>query len=143
MVAGWQRVCESPNAPEAAGTMPLAHLEQAPPSLDYAHVPLAGFEPGQPVTIGLRIQPTVEGLPISVRLHYRHVNQAEPYRVAGMAGGDEAYSATIPGDYTDSAYPLQYFFELRRGSTQAWLYPGLSKDLANQPYLVIRRHAIR
>jgi hypothetical protein len=143
MDAEWRRVCEPPNAPESAATTPLADLEEAPPSLDYAHVPLAGFEPGQPVTIGLRIQPTVEGLPISVRLHYRHVNQAEPYRVAAMAGGDEAYSATIPGDYTDSAYPLQYFFELRRGSTQAWLYPGLSKDLANQPYLVIRRHAIR
>ena len=143
MEAEWQRVCGSPNAPEAAGTMPPAPLEEAPPSLDYAHVPPAGFGPGEPVAIELGVRSTNDSFPISVRLHYRHVNQAESYRVVAMAGGDGAYSATIPGDYTDSAYPLQYFFELRRERTQAWLYPGLSEDLANQPYLVIRRDARR
>jgi hypothetical protein len=56
---------------------------------------------------------------------------------------DGTYSATIPGDYTDSAYPLQYFFELRTGRSQAWRYPGLEPDFANQPYMVVRRHAER
>src|SRR5207248_7709064 len=76
MVAGWQRVCESPNAPEAAGTMPLAHLEQAPPSLDYAHVPPAGFKPGEPVAIEPGIRSTTASLPVSVWLHYRHARSA-------------------------------------------------------------------
>jgi hypothetical protein len=143
MDAKWQRVCESQNAREASATTPLANLDEAPPSLDYAHVPPGYFEPGRPVAIELGVRSTAEDLPISVRLHYRHVNQAESYRVVAMPGGHGAYSATIPGDYTDSAYPLQYFFEMRSGSTQAWLYPGLSQDLANQPYLIIRRHAER
>ena len=139
MDAEHRRVCQGPDAPESADTTPLADLEEAPPSLDYTHVPPPGFEPGRPVAIELGIRSATDELPISVRLHYRHVNQAEAYCAVPMAGGDGAYSATIPGDYTRSVYPLQYFFELRRGSRQAWLYPGLTRDLANQAYVVIRQ----
>jgi hypothetical protein len=51
---------------------------------------------------------------------------------------DGSYHATIAGNYTDSAYPLEYYFELKRGNS-AWIYPGLSADLANQPYFVVRK----
>jgi hypothetical protein len=78
--------------------------------------------------------------PASVRLRYRRVNQAEPYRMAEMEpwGGD-GFQATIPGDYTNSPYPLQYHFELFRADGRAWLYPGFHADLANQPYFVVRQ----
>ena len=138
MEAEYRRVGEAPNAPDAAAPR-LADLEAPLPSLEYVHQAPAGFEPGQPVTITLGIRADGDELPFAVRLYYRHVNQAETYRVADMAGGDGAYSATIPGDYTRSLYPLQYFFELRRGAHQAWLYPGLTPDLANQAYVVIRQ----
>ena len=139
MQAEWTRVRDTQDTPEAAATSALAELEQAPPSLEYIHAPPAQLEPGKPLGIELGIRSATDGPPIDVRLHYRHVNQAEPYCVLAMTGGDGAYSASIPGDYTDSPFPLQYFFELRRGRTQAWLYPGLSEDLANQAYLVVRR----
>ena len=48
------------------------------------------------------------------------------------------YRAVIPGEYTDSAYPLLYYFQLRDLKGAAWLYPGLNADLANQPYFVVR-----
>jgi hypothetical protein len=51
---------------------------------------------------------------------------------------DGGYHATIAGDYTNSPYPLGYYFELK-GDGSAWLYPGFRPDLANQPYFVIRR----
>jgi hypothetical protein len=48
------------------------------------------------------------------------------------------YRASIPAAYTDSPYPLQYYFELRTGPGTAWLYPGLGTNLAAQPYFVVR-----
>jgi hypothetical protein len=75
---------------------------------------------------------------VSVNLYYRHVNQAERFNLATMEPHDGRYRATIPATYTDSAYPLQYYFEVK-GTTEAFLYPGLSQDLTNQPYIVVRR----
>ena len=72
------------------------------------------------------------------RLRYRHVNQAEEYRAAEMSADGSRFRSQIPGDYTDSRYPLLYFFEVRDGRGRAWLYPGLEADLSNQPYFVVR-----
>jgi hypothetical protein len=142
MEAEYRRVRESPSAPQSAATVPLAELEEeTPPPLNFTHVPPVGFAPGQPVRVELGMQPALEGVSTSVQLHYRHVNQAEAFCVVAMSGGDGAYSATIPSDYTQSSYPLQYYFELRRGPRQAWLSPGLSEDLASQAYVVIRQSA--
>lgn len=51
---------------------------------------------------------------------------------------DGGYRASIVGGYTNSPYPLEYYFELKRGDS-AWLYPGFKPDLANQPYFVLRK----
>jgi len=51
---------------------------------------------------------------------------------------DKALWSAIPASYTASNYPLQYYFELRRSTGEAWLYPGLTSDLANQPYFVVQ-----
>ena len=48
------------------------------------------------------------------------------------------YAAGIPGAYTDSPYPLQYYFELKSAEDRAWLHPGFPADLAGPPYYVIR-----
>jgi hypothetical protein len=47
------------------------------------------------------------------------------------------WSATIPGDYTKSAYPLQYYFEVTDTPSSAGFYPGLGEHLARQPYFVV------
>ena len=74
----------------------------------------------------------------SVRLHYRHVNHAERWQSALMDHKGLAYEAAIPSAYTDSPYPLQYYFELKSAPDRAWLHPGFPADLAGQPYYVIR-----
>ena len=76
--------------------------------------------------------------PVSVRLFYRHVNQAEHYQDVEMQSQGGEYRAIIPGSYTDSIYPLQYYFELKQEGKGAWLYPGLNPDLTNQPYFIVR-----
>src|SRR5262249_30024192 len=99
------------------------------------HTPPASLRRGEPLTLELGVEP---GSPLArVRVHYRHVNQGENYRVEPMALAGRRYRHVIAGAYTDSRYPLMYFFELVDGS-DAWFYPGLAEDLSNQPYFVIR-----
>jgi hypothetical protein len=85
--------------------------------------------------------PGVHDAPSAVRLYYRHVNQAERWVSADMQSGHEGYRAAIPGDYTQSAYPLQYYFELQRGMDAAWLYPAFNATLSNQPYYAIAKRS--
>ena len=99
------------------------------------HVPPARFAPGQPLEIKLFVESAVA----SVSLYYRHVNQAERFNVATMERRERQYQATIPATYTDSPYPLQYYFEIESAKGGAVLYPGLGKELTNQPYFVVRR----
>ena len=74
----------------------------------------------------------------AVKLYYRHVNQVEAYQVQTMTGKDGDWRGTIGDDYTDSRYPVMYYFELHDGHGHAWLYPGFEPDLANQPYYHVR-----
>jgi hypothetical protein len=99
------------------------------------HAPAPRFRPGQPLEIILAVEPKAA----AVILFYRHVDQAERYQSAEMQESGATYQATIPGSYTDSQYPLQYYFEIRHAPHAAALYPGFSADLTNQPYFVVRR----
>ncbi len=101
-----------------------------------SHTPVATFRPGQPFNLELSIAKSK--IAESARVYYRRVTQAERYQSAEMELKDGRYRATIPGGYTDSPYPLEYYFEIKRGDS-AWLYPGFNADLTNQPYYVVRR----
>jgi hypothetical protein len=93
------------------------------------------FRAGEPLEIVVS-----SGQPdMKVRLYYRHVDQAERYLSIQMEPKGHEHHATIPGDYTNSEYPLQYYFEVRQGAAKAGLYPGFSTTLVNQPYFVVRR----
>lgn len=118
----------------------LSLLSQRGPQWSFKHNPPDSFQRGEPVIIELSLLSSGENQPYcTLRLHYRHVNQAEPYTVVEMREQDGRYQAVIPGDYTDSPYPLQYFFEVRDVEGRAYFYPGFEADLSNQPYYVIRQ----
>jgi hypothetical protein len=134
-------------APASAGGSP-ARIGQAirevlalprQPTVSCYHAPPERFKPGQELPIELAI--LMGNRPSSVQLHYRRVNQAERYHVAEMVWKSDSYLALIPADYTNSPYPLQYFFELHDGAHIAWLYPGFDATLSNQPYYVVRHGA--
>jgi hypothetical protein len=72
-----------------------------------------------------------------VRLHYRHVDQAENYVVIAMEGRGSKYAASIPAGYTKTEFPLQYLFEVRMRDGKAGLHPGFTPELTNQPYFVV------
>jgi hypothetical protein len=106
------------------------------PSEQCVHTPPDLFPPGQPLSLSLRIAPPTERLS-SVSLCYRHVNQAERWKSVALSGQDGHFSGAISAEYTDSEYPLQYYFELKDEDGSAWLYPGFNKTLSNQPYFAV------
>src|SRR5439155_25504033 len=108
------------------------------PQLPVEHTPPAPFHPGQPVRIELTLGPVPEDArPVSIHLRCRRIDQAEAYRELEMPSEGSRYHTVISGDYTQSPYPLQYYFTLRDARGRAWLHPGFAADLSSQPYFVV------
>jgi hypothetical protein len=101
------------------------------------HTAPAHFLPGQPLEVEFTVDRAVKLA--GARLYYRHVNQAERWQIADIEVAGGKHKGTVPGGYTQSPYPMQYYFELRESALKAWLYPGFAADLSNQPYFVVRR----
>jgi len=110
------------------------------PAVHCTHMPPASFHPGQPLLLSL-VVPAVHDAPTAVHLYYRHVNQGKRWLSLEMEPRPDGYSASIPGDYTQSVYPLQYYFALQRGADAAWLYPAFNSTLSNQPYYAVAKRS--
>jgi hypothetical protein len=94
------------------------------------HTPTASFQPGQVLSIAVRAPDAT-----SVRLQYRHLNQAETYRALDMEREGASWRAAVPAEYTRSPFALQYYFEARSiGGVALW--PGFGRDFVGQPYFV-------
>jgi hypothetical protein len=119
---------------KAAIGKPIRHAEKC----DHT---LAGvFRPGARLAVTLRVaHPEAVS---TLLLHYRHVNQGERWTQMEMKLDHGDFAAEIPGDYTDSEFPLQYYFELRNAGGDAWLYPALNSTLSNQPYYAVKMQGI-
>ena len=102
------------------------------------HTPPPSFQRGQALTISAD-KTNRRAKIFGVRLRYRHVNQAEVWRMVEMELVGGKYCAVIPADYTDSPFPLQYHFQVRNESDGARPYPGLQPGWRGQPYFVVRQ----
>jgi hypothetical protein len=98
------------------------------------HTPAAEFDPGKPIEVNLSFGKT-DGQ--RVNLLYRQADQSQRWRTAEMQGRDREYRGIVPGSYTQSPYPILYYFEVH-GATGSAIYPGFGPDLANQPYFLVR-----
>jgi hypothetical protein len=122
-----------------AALLVAAVLEPTRGTTNTDHRPPASFVRGRAVTISLHSPYGHVKVPPPI-IHYRRVNQAETFRSAEMRVEKEfVYRMTIPADYTDSPFPLQYYFELRNGEGKTCLHPGFNSEWSNQPYHVIRQ----
>jgi hypothetical protein len=108
------------------------------PFIPCSHTPPKSFSAGRPLSLSLRLGDVpAQDRPSSVKLCYRHVDQAERWRSVEMESIGQQFSGTIPGEYSGSVYALQYYFELRRGKDSAWFYPVFNRSLSNQPYYAV------
>jgi hypothetical protein len=64
---------------------------------------------------------------------------AERWQSEPLERDGQVWRAAITAEYTQSPYPLQYYFELRESPESAVLYPGLGEQRTGQPYFVARR----
>jgi hypothetical protein len=101
------------------------------------HSSPGSFQRGSELKLRVTLLTAEPGVQVSVL--YRHLNQAEAYEKLNMQAQEGGFAAVVPGSYTDSPYPLVYFFELRDSAGEAWQVPGLNDDLSNQPYYVLRQ----
>ncbi len=127
---------KSPGPLPALQPPAAAWLKARPAAPACRHTPPAAFTPGQPLPVSVSAPRAALQ---EIRLHYRHVQQAESYEVQPMAAGPAGWAFTIPAAYTNTRFALQYYFQLIARDGSSWLYPGLEPSLANQPYYVVRR----
>jgi hypothetical protein len=105
------------------------------PSAECTHTPPMSFRPGQPLTLSLVVAGS--DAPTAVRLFYRHVDQAERWTSLETRKARGRYTGILPAQYTQSDFPLEYYFVLEDGKRSAWMFPGFNKTLSNQPYFAI------
>jgi len=97
------------------------------------HDPVAVCRPGE----GLRIQASVRAsLPLAfVRLHYRRLNQVEPWTVVDMAPvGDSTHETVIPGDFITGEWDIMYALEVADEAGRAAFHPDM---MERAPYEVV------
>lgn len=129
-----QRLAMVPaNSDNPAWLAPIFHAARRDP-LPVQHTAPASFARGQAVALTAAVSKELT----RATLWYRHVNAAERWIATDMTAAADGWQASIPAAYTDSPYPLQYYFEFRRGPGRAWIYPGFDETLLNQPYVVVR-----
>ncbi|UWZ81673.1 hypothetical protein [Occallatibacter riparius] len=106
------------------------------------HTPPQEFAPGEVLALRLSV-PGQEGTHAlrTVRLRYRHVNQAERWQVLDATSANGAYATAIPKEYTESGFSLEYYFELADGNGRSWMYPAFNESLSNQPYFAVCKRA--
>jgi hypothetical protein len=132
-LAALEQYFASTPAKTASAADALRRAEPAPRvTVDAHHTPADFFHPGSDLALTISTPSTVS----DAVLWYRHVNHGERWRSVPMQHSGGSHSATIPGDYTNSLYPLQYYFELRTASA-ATLHPPFNSTWSNQPYYAI------
>jgi hypothetical protein len=137
-VTGSNAVTPPANANPEAARKAIASALARPNrlSVSASHTPAPHFEPGKPLELSVAFNSN--RVSRKVNLVYRQADQSQRWHSVEMASHDNEFRAAVPSDYTQSPYPLQYYFEVQE-SGDSTIFPGFSPDLSNQPYILVRR----
>jgi hypothetical protein len=124
-------IAAQPGGDDGAALLPVIAQPMQRLMTETRHVPIERFASGADLPVVLSGAGST-----SAQLFYRHVNHGERWRSLAMSQEGDSFRAAIPGAYTSSPYPLQYYFVLQKGS-QAALYPGFNATFSNQPYFAV------
>lgn len=136
-IAAMKAAVAKPGGPAGNAAAAIAAVTGKPvrPQVAVIHTAPDRFHPGSDLVLALKTAADVTAI-----LHYRHVDQAERWTQMPMTGSGGSFQAAIPAAYTGSPYPLQYYFEFRRGG-RAWRHPAFNASLSNVPYYTVFRRA--
>jgi hypothetical protein len=119
--------------PSSTGKAIRPSTEASPrPKVVVEHTIPGTFRPGS----DLHLTITAPAIVTESILWYRHVNHGERWLSAPMQKTGNLHSVSVPGSYTNSLYPLQYYFELHTVNA-ATLHPSFNPTFSNQPYYAI------
>jgi len=104
------------------------------PKLSTKHTPGKTFSSGKPLPVSLQCEQAKR-----VTLYYREVNQARRWQSLELTKKGDVFDGVVPGDYTATRFPLQYYFEVETMTREATMIPALHENLSNVPYFVVRR----
>lgn len=103
------------------------------------HSPLGSFSRGRALDVRVEFGKMREIKEVDhIQLRYRRLDQSELWQEKGMAHDGTSWFETIPGDYTNSPFPVQYHLVIFDKSGNAWPYPGFKPGWQGQPYFVVR-----
>jgi len=138
-LAGVTPITPSVTVDPAAARKMVAAVLARPKRLSVAanHTPPAHFDPGKPLEVSVAFNSNRGRR--KVKLLFRQADQSQRWHSAEMELRDNEFRATIPADYTQSPYPLEYYFEVNE-SGESTIFPGFGPDLSNQPYILVRRN---
>jgi hypothetical protein len=125
------RATRAKETPRAESLLALLLAPPRRPDPGVSHDPPKVFRRGQAIALEVRLRS-----PALVRLRYRHVNQGEVYLTQEAPSASARASFTIPSNYTDSPFPLEYFLEIEAQGA-ALHYPPFGENFIGQPYFLI------
>lgn len=116
-------------APQEAITIHVGR-DRKPPTI--THQPITACDPQKPLV--LKAQVSDDSAVRLVRLHYRHMNQFQPFQRVVMQRDGSAYRATIPAEYIGATWDLMYYIEAVDEFGNGAFYPDPDKSA---PYVVV------
>ena len=140
MAALYEGIRGNPSAGSQAPAFVLAADKSKGSCPAFLHAAPEAFNRGQAVELALELEEAMTDL--QVQLHYRKANQGESYNIVDMTRKGTRFAAEIPASYTDSDYPLVYFFELvDRLGRNAWIVARLRGQFG-EPALLCSEAAV-
>ena len=112
----------------------LAIRPERVPRPQISHTDIPKTRVGSDVRVEAKL--AMAGKSRAVRLHYRHLDQSEDFRVVEMQSrGNSVYEARIPGEFVVPNWDLVYAIEAVDSYGAGAFYPDLDQ---RQPFVVIR-----
>ena len=130
---------QTPAAAHAKAAITAALAVPARGSIACSHTPEPHLRDKEPLYVELKAPQTG-----SARLWYRHFNQAERWQTVEMLPlpDSDRFRASIDASFTQSPYPVQYYFEVRLQPGKGVAVSGL-RCLARQSALLFSATAVR
>ena len=125
--SGWPRATDSDH-PRMRAAIAGGARRPRRVTMPVRHTPPARFTPRQALALKAPCRREVRPPVLPAR---------EPGRALAVRRSWRRRGATIPAAYTDSPYPLQYYFEFRTSPDKAFLHPGFARG-SGEPALFRR-----